>query len=165
MPHRHALLIAAALAPSPAAAAGGPDVLAACAWVRAENDGSGSGFVVDAGKRWLVTCRHVVADRDRVDVYFPWHRDGELVTDKADYLGNRPLLRDRGLLVTGKVLRRHDAADLALVELQSLPPGVTAIPFAASPARPGDPLRVVGHRLDLDTLWNMTTGPARQIGR
>ena len=81
-----------------------------------------AGFVVDAGKRWLVTCRHVVADRPAVDVYFPWHRDGRLVTDRADYLGNRPLFRERGLLVTGKVIRRDDAADLALVELESLPP-------------------------------------------
>ncbi|MDB5312936.1 MAG: hhoA 1 [Gemmataceae bacterium] len=141
------------------------DALSSCAWIRAENDGSGSGFVVDADRKWLVTCRHVVADRDQVDVFFPWHRDGDLVTDKSDYLGNRPFLRDRGLLVTGKVLKRSDAADLALVELGSLPPGVKAIPFAASSARSGDPLRVVGHRLDLDTLWNVTTGPARQTGR
>src|SRR5207302_7393746 len=125
-----------------------------CAWVRAESDGAGAGFVVDAGKRWLVTCRHVVGDRERVDVFFPWHRDGELVTERRDYLANRLLLRDRGLLVNGKVLRRSDAADLALVELESLPAGVKAIPFASTPARPGDPLRVIGHRQDLDTLWN-----------
>ena len=146
-------------------AAGPPDVLASCAWVRAENDGAGGGFVVDTTKRLLVTCRHVVADRGTVDVFFPWHRDGRLVTDRRDYLGNRPLLRERGLLVAGKVVKKSDEADLALVELESLPADVTAVRFAANPARPGDPLRVAGHRLDLDTLWNFTTGPVRQTGR
>ena len=163
---RTSLVFAVALLlPAPLAAADRSDVVAACAWVRAENDTSGGGFVVDADKRRLVTCRHVVADRATVDVFFPWHRDGALVTDTRDYLGNRAALRERGLLVTGKVLRRHDAADLALVELESLPPGTKAVPLAATAARPGDALAVVGHRLDLDTLWNLTTGPARQTGR
>jgi S1-C subfamily serine protease len=136
-----------------------------CAWVRAENDGAGAGFVVDVGRRLLVTCRHVVADRETVEVFFPWRRGGELVTDRREYLGNRPALRDRGLLVRGKVLRRSDPADLALVELESLPPGTRAVSFAATPARPGDAAHVIGHRQDLDTLWNVTTGPVRQAGR
>src|SRR3954468_15828044 len=100
------------------------------AWGRAENDGPGGGCVVDADERLLVTCRHVVADRKKVDVFFPWYRDGELVTDRRDYLGNRPLLRDRGLLVTGTVLKTSDDLDLALVQLDSLPPGAKAIRFA-----------------------------------
>ncbi|HJZ59262.1 MAG TPA: trypsin-like peptidase domain-containing protein, partial [Gemmataceae bacterium] len=149
----------------PLSAAEPPASLASCALVRAENDGVGGGFVVDDQKRWLVTCRHVVADRDRVDVLFPWVRDGELVTDKQEYLGNRARLREEGLLVTGKVLKKSDEADLALVELESLPLGVKPIRFAAEPARPGDRLRVIGHRTDLDTLWNLTTGPARVSGR
>lgn len=142
-----------------------PLPLDACAWVRAENDGAGAGFVVDAGRRWLVTCRHVVADRAAVEVFLPWRRDGELVTDRRDYLGNRAALRDRGLLVRGTVLRRSDAADLALVELESLPPGTPALPLSAAPALPGQAVRVIGHRQDLDTLWNVTTGPVRQTGR
>lgn len=135
-----------------------------CAWVRAENDGAGAGFVVDEQRRWLVTCRHVVGDRDKVDVFFPCVRDGELVTDKRDYLGDRPRLRELGLLVTGKVLKKSDAADLALVELESLPAGVKAVPFAARPSQPGDPLRVIGHRTDLDTLWNVSAGTLRARG-
>ena len=82
---------------------------------------------------------------------------GELVTDKQEYLGNRPRLRELGLLVTGKVLKQSDEADLALVEVESLPPGVKAIRFAANAVCPGDLLRVIGHRTDLDTLWNLTT--------
>src|SRR5687768_9302811 len=91
--------------------------LGTCVWVRAENDGAGGGFVVDVEKRLIVTCRHVVADRKKVDVFFPWIRDGALVTDKRDYLGNRPFLRDRGSLVAGTVLKATDENDLALVQL------------------------------------------------
>ncbi len=139
--------------------------LAPCAWVRAENDGAGGGFVVDAGNRLLVTCRHVVGDRKKLDVFFPWYRDGELVTDRREYLRNRAALRERGLLVTGTVLKSSDEFDLALVELESLPAGTKAVAFAARPPQPGDPLRVVGHRLDLDTLWNVTVGPLRVSGK
>jgi len=161
MSYRIALLSLFAFAP---ALRGADPALVSCAWVRAENDGAGAGFVVDEQKRWLVTCRHVVGDRDKVDVFFPWVRGGELVTDKNDYLGNRPSLRELGLLVTGKVVMKMDAADLALIELDSLPFGVKAIPFATRPAQVGDPLRVVGHRTDLDTLWNLSTGPLRTRG-
>jgi S1-C subfamily serine protease len=154
---RAASVLVIALAPAPA--------LASAVWVRAETDGAGGGFVVDAGKRWVVTCRHVVGDQKTADVFFPWHRGGALVTDKADYLGNRPRLRDAGLLVPGRVVKTNDDADLALIELESIPPGVNAVPFAARPARPGDSVTVIGHRSDLDTLWNVTTGKVRAAGR
>lgn len=151
------LLAAASTAPAP--------VFATCAWVRAENDGAGAGFVVDAGKRLLVTCRHVVADRKAVDVLFPWVRDGELVTDRAAYLRNRPHLRELGLLVTGKVLKTSDALDVALLELESLPAGAKAVAFTSHAPQPGDALTVVGNRLDLDTVFNLTLGPLRTSGR
>ncbi len=136
----------------------------ACAWVRAENDGAGGGFVVDTKKKLLVTCRHVVADRKKVDVYFPWVRDGALVTDKRDYLRNRDELRKAGLLVTGSVLKTRDESDLALLELESLPATALAVTFADTQPQRGDSLRVIGHRLDLDTVWNTTTGCVRVAG-
>jgi S1-C subfamily serine protease len=141
-----------------------PTPLASCAWVRAENDGAGAGFVIDADRRLLVTCRHVVAERKKVDVFFPWMRGGELVTDRAEYLRNRAALRDRKLLVVGTVLKTSDELDLALVQLDAIPPGARAVTFAARPPRPGEPLSVIGNRLDLDTLWNVTTGPLRARG-
>ncbi len=154
------LLIALALSAAPA-----HTPLASCAWVRAENDGAGAGFVVDAEKRLLVTCRHVVADRKKVDTFLPWHRDGELVTDRREYLRNRAALRERGLLVTGTVLKISDELDLALLELDSLPRGTKAVTFSARVPQPGDALRIIGHRLDLDTVWNVTVGPLRASGK
>jgi S1-C subfamily serine protease len=148
-----ALFIAAEVNPAPVG----------CAWVRAENDGAGSGFVVDTSERLLITCRHVVSDRKKVDVFFPWVRDGALVTDRREYLRNRDTLRTAKLLVTGTIRKTADELDLALVQLDELPPGTSAVTFGPAP-QPGDPLRVVGHRLDLDTVWNLTSGPLRVSG-
>ncbi len=160
-----ASIMLSVLVASSAAPAQSRPPLASVAWVRAENDGAGAGFVVDVAKKILVTCRHLVADRKAVDVFFPWVRDGELVTDRAAYLRNRAELRELGLLVTGKVLKTSDEHDLALVELESLPAGTKAVTFAASPPPLGEPLHVIGNRLDLETVWNITAGPARASGR
>lgn len=145
-------------------AAPAPSLFSSVAWVRAENDGAGAGFIIDTQKKLLVTCRHVVADRAKVDVIFPWVRSGKLVTERREYLGNRPRLRELGLLVSGRVLKTSDELDLALLEAESLPPGVKAVAFG-SPPPPGEVLRVVGHRLDLETVWNVTAGPVRVAGR
>lgn len=145
--------------------AGPADVpLHAVVWVRAENDSAGSGFVIDAEKRLLVTCRHVIAERKVVDVFFPWVRDGALVTDKREYLRSRAELRAAKLLVTGTVLKTSDEADLALVQLDALPPNARAVALSSRIPSQGDTLRVIGHRLDLDTVWNETRGPLRARG-
>ncbi len=156
------LLLTAAAWPAPLRS---PPLPPGVAWVRAENDSVGSGFVVDTERKLLVTCRHLMADRKKVDVFFPWVERGELVTERAAYLRNRQHLRERGLLVTGTVLKTSDELDLALVGLESLPPGVRAVPLAPHAPRPGEPLRLVGNRVDLDTLWNLSTGPVRAVGR
>src|SRR5262245_47943957 len=137
------LTLALVIAAPPARAADVPP--AGCAWVRAENDGAGSGFVIDTKERLLITCRHVVADRKKVDVFFPWVRDGELVTDRREYLRNRDELRERKLLVTGTVLKTADETDLALVQLDALPPGTEAVKLAGKMQQPGEALRVVGN--------------------
>lgn len=145
--------------------AGPADVpLHAVAWVRAENDSAGSGFVIDAEKRLLITCRHVVAERKEVDVFFPWVRAGALVADKREYLRSRAELRAAKLLVSGTVLKTSDETDLALVQLDALPPNARAVSLSARIPSQGDVLRVIGHRLDLDTVWNETCGPLRARG-
>lgn len=139
--------------------------LAACAWVRAENDTAGSGFLVDVDNRLLVTCRHVVGQRQKVDVFFPWYQHGQLRSERRDYLRNRDGLRAQKLLVTGTVQTIVEELDVAVLKLDSLPPQARAITWAAGPPRVGETVVVVGNRLDLDTLWNVTTGPVRACGR
>ncbi len=133
-------------------------------YLRADPDGVGTGWVVDAEKKWILTCRHVVGEQTKLEVFFPEFRGGALVSDATEYLGRRPKLRESGRLVTGKVLRTSDELDLALIELPALPPGTRALPLADNRPLLGDTVRSFGHRGDIDTLWNATEGSVRQRG-
>lgn len=148
------------LLPSPLAVS-----LPAVGYVRADPDGVGTGFVIDREKRWFLTCRHVVGDRKSAEVFFPEVVNGELNTDPDAYLSRRDELRKNGRLVKGKVLRTSDELDLALLELDSLPPNTPAVPFADSPLSVGQRVAAVGHRADLPTLWNVSDGVVRQVGK
>ena len=98
-------------------------LLASTVWVHASNHGKGTGWVVDRGKRWVVTCYHVVGEAEAVEVTFPWRVGGRVVSPWRDYLTHAPELRKRGYIVRAKVLRRNPHTDLALLELASLPKG------------------------------------------
>lgn len=134
-------------------------------WVHARPDGIGTGWIVDRKRKLLVTCRHVVGEQKKVEVFFPASRDGTLVSEKSAYLGNREELRKVGRLIDGTVVQKSDAADLALVRLDALPPHAHGLPLAEGPPPPGEPLFSIGNRGSLDTLWNLTVGPVRQTGK
>ncbi len=134
-------------------------------YLRADPDGVGTGWVVDAEKRWILTCRHVVGEQAKLEVFFPTFCDGRLLADSSDYLSRRTKLRESGHLVTGKVLRTSDELDLALIEVPSLPTGTRALKLAVSRLSLGQSVRSIGHRGDVDTLWNSTAGTVRQSGR
>jgi S1-C subfamily serine protease/tetratricopeptide (TPR) repeat protein len=137
----------------------------ATVWVRAGDRANGTGWVVDAHRRWAITARHVVADQDSVEVYFLDQPFARLITDRRHYIADRADLKRRGLAANGRVIRRSDDADLALLELDRLPAGVPELPLATESARPGDVCRSVGHRHDADLLWTLTAGHVRQVGR
>jgi tetratricopeptide (TPR) repeat protein len=135
----------------------------ATAWVRAAGEGKGSGWLLDPSRRWLVTCYHVVGDNDTVDVVFPVRRGGALVAERAHYVEDLPLLTKDGHAVRGRVLRRDKDRDLALVELEALPPGVAGLRLSARSPAPGERVHVVGNRYDTDALWLYTGGAVRQV--
>ena len=53
------------------------------AWVITPAKGKGTGWIIDRGRKLLVTNLHVVADHETVDVLFPVCRDGRLVTERT----------------------------------------------------------------------------------
>ncbi len=147
----------------------GPDVyqqtLRGTAWLITPDKGKGTGWVIDRGRKLLVTNRHVVADHDAVDVLFPVRREGRLVTERAYYTENLRDLQKSGRAVTGRVLRTDPDRDLALVRLQSLPDDVRELKLAAAPPSPGEEVHSVGNRRDIDQLWEYTSGQVRQTFR
>jgi S1-C subfamily serine protease len=122
--------------------------------------GDGTCWVLDREQRLVVTNKHVVGDADEVTVRFPTYKDGALVTAAAEYL------RAQDAAIRGKVLYRDPVRDLALVQLDSLPEHVVALPLAAESAGKDAAVLSVGNSdpnastLDKVTLWRMRTGKA-----
>jgi regulator of sirC expression with transglutaminase-like and TPR domain len=131
--------------------------LRSAAWVRTD-EGSGSGWVLDRANRLLVTNHHVVGNNDAVRVYFPVVRDGRVLAEKAEYL-------DKVKPVVGRVLDSDPGRDLAVVQLESLPEGVTGLPLAEEGAGPGDTLHCLGNPGASGALWVYSSGTVRQVYR
>lgn len=135
-------------------------LLAAVVWVQSPDRARGTGFVVDVGRRWVITSDHVVGEHDSAEVIFPWREDG-LISDRARYLAELPRLRERKLAVRGQVIRRDVGTDLVLLQLPTLPTEVEGLSLARRPAMAGEWVHLVGNRGDLDTLWTYATGSIR----
>lgn len=138
-------------------------LLAASAWIHATDCGQGTGFVIDARRRWMVTNYHVVADNSTAEVWFPARVEGQIQSARSWYLQHRQELQEQGLLITARVLRRDKSRDLALLELPRIPQGVAALPLAARAARPGDAVSALGCRYDSPSLWTFGQGSIRQL--
>jgi S1-C subfamily serine protease len=120
----------------------------------------GSGSLIDAEKRYIITNSHVVHDADWVYVQFPVrNKDGSLMTDKKKYMERIPA----GQAIKGKVLHRDQSRDLALVQLSSLPPGAKAIPLSKHSPRRGEKVINIGNPGKVDSTFSMTEGNVRAV--
>jgi S1-C subfamily serine protease/Flp pilus assembly protein TadD len=140
-------------------------LLKSSAWVRTTTQGVGTGWVADAERSWLVTNLHVVGEQDRVEAFFPAEDNGRLVAERLYYLENQKRLHESGRAVRGKVVLRQEASDLALVELETLPAGVVALPLADAVPGPGEAVHSCGNRHDAEALFLQRAGEVRQRGR
>ena len=142
-----------------------PAHVRATVWVRAADKASGTGWVVDTERRWMVTASHVVGDRDSVDVHFLDRLLNRPIANRRHYVVNRAELQRRGLTATGRVIARGDNADLVLLALDRIPAGTPALTLASESARLANVCRSIGHRHDAELMWNQTSGRVRQVGQ
>ncbi len=142
-------------------------VLKGTAWVRAMGDNNGTPFeewygtawVYDAKRGLLVTNEHVVHDHDEVELFFPVTADDELQIDPNYY-------RQNVTPTKATVIDRDSRLDLALVQVDKLPPGARALPLAARSPKPGERLHsVAGLPRASEGLWIYSTGETRQVYR
>ena len=142
-----------------------PTTLAnATGWVRCGDRTSGTGWLVDRERRWLITARHVLADRETCEVFFPVFVDGQRMQQRDYYLSRQKELSTAGLLVKGKVVAQRAGDDLVLVELESVPKSATILKLSSHSPQSGEECSLVGHRHDAETLWTFATGVIRQTG-
>lgn len=171
MPAGRGVLFALALLPALAAPAAAQDegskvykrVVRSVVWVHSPRDrglATGSGSLVDRDRRLILTNYHVVEDNNRARVFFPAFRSGQVVSEKSYYTD-----RIKHLAIPGRVVARDRHADLALIQIDSVPDGVPALPLAPESAEPGQTVHAVGNAGASDALWGYVPGKVRQVYR
>ena len=108
---------------------------------------SGSGVLVDAERRIVATAHHVVNSLTRdgktqMSVVFPqWDKNKKIITDAIYYKKHLDRFR-----VPATVIYQNRTKDLALLQLDRLPPQAKAIPLADdSDPSPGERIHVLGN--------------------
>jgi tetratricopeptide (TPR) repeat protein/S1-C subfamily serine protease len=141
-------------------------LLPSTCWVVNEKQGGsqsvfscGTGWVVDASRRLILTNHHVVDGADVVGVAFPILKGGRVVNDEMAY-------RNGADRITGTVVDRSPRRDLALIQLATLPAHAQALTLAKECPEPGERVFTVAALADGDeNFWDFTAGSVRQVSR
>ncbi len=136
-------------------------VVRSTVWVHSDRGGgklsTGSGSLVDSGRRLVLTNYHVVGDVKKATVFFPTF-DGKKPVPERKYYLSRPRLG-----IAGEVVELDKQADLALIRIARVPDGVTELPLAAESPDPGQSVHSVGNPGKSGALWVYTAGKVRQV--
>ncbi len=130
-------------------------------WVLAKNSegtSSGTGVLVDAKRKLVVTNAHVVGDARAAVIFFPELKDGKPIVSRQHYLTNV-----KRLGIRGKVIAVDRKRDLALVELQKLPAEAKAVELAPDSVGPGEDVESIGNPGATEALWVYTSGTVRAV--
>jgi S1-C subfamily serine protease len=127
-----------------------------------DNVSSGSGVLIDVGQGLVLTAYHVVEDRPKVLIFFPYHHaDGTLETDPKFYTGHL-----EELAIVGQVIASEPGKDLALIRLPKVPAAARATPLAARSPRTGQDVFAIGNSGSSNgVLWRYLDGRVRQVFR
>jgi V8-like Glu-specific endopeptidase len=125
--------------------------------IRTPADSIGSGALIDAKQRLVVTAGHVPGSSDTVDVWFVQRdQNGRPINDISAYFGGsvKP--------IKAKVVERLPRCDLALIELDSVPLGAAELPLSIKGAMPGQTVHVVGHsNIKRGAVFGYSSGQVR----
>ena len=124
--------------------------------------GLGSGVLIDKERQLAVTNAHVTDHAEWVDVFFPKRdRNGNLIKNQEYYVNNRWRLESLGYATRGRVIAENFRSDLAIIQLDRLPPTAREIAhdfglqIEASMKR-GDKVHILGN--PGNRMWNWTQG-------
>ncbi len=151
--------------PSPADAAASVyrQVLPSTVWVHSDRGGgrlaTGTGSLVDRGRRLVLTNYHVVGEVKKATVFFPdFGPDKKAIPERKHYLD-----RASRLAIPGEVVEVDKGADLALIRLDHLPADAPELRLAAQSPEPGQSVHSIGNPGKSGALWVYTPGKVRQV--
>jgi hypothetical protein len=168
------ILTACAALPTPRVDAQGADLsekvyqrcLKSSVWILAVHDDGkqkavtqGTGSLIDLNRRVVLTNYHVVGKTESVICMFPHFDKNKLVAERKYYVEQ---LKNKNF-IEGKVAVVDVKHDLALVVLDTVPPGALPIPLAKESPKPGQRVHSVGNPGDSGALWVYTQGTVRQV--
>jgi S1-C subfamily serine protease len=138
-------------------------VLRSTVWVHSDRGNgrlaTGSGALVDRGRRLVLTNYHVVGDVKKATVYFPdYGSDKKAISERKHYTS-----RAGKLGIAGDVIEVDKEGDLALIRIDRVPDGVPALKLAASSPDPGQTVHSIGNPGKSGALWVYTPGKVRQV--
>ncbi|MFT5522842.1 MAG: serine protease Do [Pirellulaceae bacterium] len=137
------------------------DTLQSTVWVLAktsEGTSSGTGVLIDAEKKLIITNYHVVGDARAAVIFFPAAKDDQPIVSRKHYLANVSRLGTRG-----RVLGVDRKRDLALIEVENLPSTAKAIELASDSIGPGEEVQSIGNPGATEALWVFTSGTVRAV--
>ena len=117
----------------------------------------GTGWIVDRSRRLLITNHHVVGNAPFPQVFFPLYKDGKPVAEVQGYA--------KEIYILGRVIDSDPKRDLAVIQLQVMPPTATQLKMAADSAGPGDRVHSIGNPGQAFALWVYSLGSVRQVAR
>lgn len=127
---------------------------------RSNGMATGSGALIDKDARLVLTNYHVVEENPKATIFFPQFRDGSPIPEKVYYTD-----RTARLGINGKVLALDKGADLAIIQLESVPKTIPAIPLAKGSPGPGDTVHSIGNPGKSGALWGYVKGGVRNVYR
>jgi hypothetical protein len=132
-------------------------VVRSTAWVHSDRGSgrlaTGSGALVDKGRRLVLTNYHVVGDVKSATVFFPQYDGKKVIPDRGRYRTG----------IAGEVVEIDKEADLALVRIDRVPEGIPELPLAKDSPDPGQSVHSIGNPGKSGALWVYTPGKVRQV--
>ena len=137
-------------------------VLKSAVWIHSDRGGgklaTGSGSLIDKGRRLVLTNYHVVGEVKKATVFFPAFEGKKVVPERRFYLD-----RAGKLGIPGEVVEVDTAADLALIRIDRLPDAAAELALAAESPDPGQTVHSIGNPGRSGALWVYTPGKVRQV--
>jgi S1-C subfamily serine protease len=126
----------------------------------AQGKAAGTGVLIDRENRLVLTNYHVVHGQQDFVVLFPtYDKDGKVIAQRDVYA--KAATADDA--VKGQVLAHDKTHDCALIQLDRVPDGVDAIPFAREGLAEGDSLHSVNSPGFSTSVFVYSSGVVRKV--